>query len=87
MKMQNGRVKSLAAAAGEAVEQLNAPTRDEVGQCDSRPEFVTPAQAWRDLRDANPRIRRYAETVLGLSAEVDRRDDIALSKETGGHLA
>ena len=40
------------------------------------PEFVSPIEAQRDLEDPNPRIRRYAQTLIGLHEETERRADM-----------
>ena len=52
---------------------------------DFAPEFVTPAEARRDLTDPSPRIRRYAQTVLGMHAEQDRRGDMEARHKPGGN--
>ena len=43
---------------------------------DYGPEFVSVLEAQRDLEDPNPRIRRYAQTLIGLHEEAERRADM-----------
>ena len=43
---------------------------------DDGPEFVSVLEAQRDLEDPNPRIRRYAQTLIGLHEETERRADM-----------
>ena len=87
MKERIASVNEAAATAGRAVEALDGPPGEgKVLPEVWRPEFVTPAQAERDLSDRDPRIQRYAQTVLGLSAETDRRG--RMEERTGyrGHV-
>ena len=83
------RVNEAAAAAGQAASELDA-TASSNGEMVLpqvwQPEYVTPVQAERDLTDPSQRIRRYAQTVLGLSAETDRRG--RMEERTGyrGHV-
>jgi len=50
------------------------------------PEFVTPREAERDLHDRDPRIQRYARTLLGLHAETERRGDMGGRVDYNGHM-
>ena len=96
MPFQPNRLRHVVAlaSAAEVMHQLEeAPSSD--GPSSPRlpplppcygPEFVTPSEAERDLHDRDPRIQRYARTLLGLHAETERRGDMGGRVGYNGHM-